>query len=30
VQVRYREDNPDVSVLMERDLELAGALQQSI
>ena len=29
VQVRYREDNPDVSVVMERDLELAGALQQS-
>lgn len=30
VQVRYREDNPDVSVVMERDLELTGALQQSI
>jgi hypothetical protein len=26
VQVRYREDHPNVSVLMERDLELAGAL----
>jgi hypothetical protein len=27
VQIRYREDNPDVSVLMEREMELAGALQ---
>jgi hypothetical protein len=27
LQVRYREDNPDVSVLIERDLKLAGALQ---
>jgi hypothetical protein len=26
LQIRYREDNPDVSVLMERDLELTGAL----
>lgn len=28
--VRYREDNPDVSVLIERDLELAGILQNSV
>jgi hypothetical protein len=27
LQVRYREDSPDASVLMERDLEMAGALQ---
>lgn len=27
LQVRYREDNPAVSVIMERDLELAGVLQ---
>jgi len=27
LQIRYREDNPDVSVLMERELELAGVLQ---
>jgi Protein of unknown function (DUF3592) len=27
LQVRYREDNPDVSAIMERDLELAGVLQ---
>jgi Protein of unknown function (DUF3592) len=27
LQVRYREDNPSVSVLKERDLELIGALQ---
>jgi hypothetical protein len=27
LQVRYREDNPNVSVVMERDLELAGILQ---
>jgi hypothetical protein len=26
LQVRYREDDPDVSVVMQRDLELAGAL----
>ena len=26
LQIRYREDNPEVSVLMERDLELTGAL----
>jgi hypothetical protein len=26
LQVRYREDNPAVSVLMERDVQLAGAL----
>jgi Protein of unknown function (DUF3592) len=25
--VRYRQDNPSVSVLIERDLELAGAMQ---
>jgi hypothetical protein len=27
LQIRYREDSPDTSVLMERDLEMAGALQ---
>jgi hypothetical protein len=27
LQVRYREDSPNVSVLMERDLEMTGALQ---
>jgi hypothetical protein len=27
VPIRYREDNPSVSVLVERDLELAGILQ---
>src|SRR5271154_2538862 len=27
LQVRYREDNPNVSVIMERELELAGILQ---
>ena len=27
LQIRYREDNPSVSVLMERDLELTGTLQ---
>ncbi len=27
LQVRYREDDPGVSVIMERDLELAGVLQ---
>jgi hypothetical protein len=27
LQVRYREDEPGVSVIMERDLELAGVLQ---
>jgi hypothetical protein len=26
VQVRYREDKPEVSVLMERDLDMANAL----
>ena len=27
LQVRYREDNPNVSVIMERELELAAILQ---
>jgi Protein of unknown function (DUF3592) len=27
--VRYREDNPNVSVLIERDLELAGVMQMN-
>ena len=30
VQVRYREDDPNVSVIMERDFELAGALQPTL
>lgn len=30
VPVRYRQDNPNVSVLVERDLELAGIVQNQM
>lgn len=29
VPVRYRQDNPEISVLIERDLELAGIMQMN-